>query len=336
VLTSSNASSQQSTSTQRTRKAFSHPFHDGANNEIIFNVLTALRSFNHSVGPEMVSAHYENFAMSRKYALTLWGGLFVLSYVATHQDVGHLATSLMIPYMFWFGLFYFALEAKKSLIKPFQTEFYIRVANQELTSMLSYWNDNMREAILQKQVTAQEQIDYYTVHTDYHSIKSESINRFLAIEQINLKQHIQTRALRLLQSAEQMEVSNQRYLINSIVSEAIAQVDKTLNENLDNIQDSMFDCALIGIKNQRMTYENDPLLPLISQKIQAKISSLSKLTQEEKVKLVQLTNDQLEGLKTLDRQIRDEFLRKVPKIDQSLKAYPQVKKALDNWGRESK
>jgi hypothetical protein len=35
----------------------------------------------------------------------------------------------------------------------------------------------------------------------------------------------------------------------------------------------------------------------------------------------------------LDRQIRDEFLKKIPKVDQSLRQYPSVKKALDNWGK---
>lgn len=336
MFTSVAASSHQDGKSQRTRKAYSHPFHDGDNTDILPSELTLIRSYLRLVGPEAVSAHYENFAMARKYALTMWGGLFVMVYISTHKDFSHLASSLIIPYFFWFGLFYFALEGKKSFIKPFQTEFYLRVARHELTTMISYWNDNMREFIQKRQAIAQEQIDYYTVHTDYHSIKAESINRFLAIEQINLKQHIQTRALKLLQSAEQMEVSNQRYLINSIVNEAISEVDKTLKENLETIQDQMFECALTGIRSQKMAYENDPLLPLISQKIQAKISKLSKLTEEEKVKLVQLSNDQLDSLKTLDRQIRDEFLRKVPKVDQSLKAYPQVKKALDNWGRETK
>jgi hypothetical protein len=32
--------------------------------------------------------------------------------------------------------------------------------------------------------------------------------------------------------------------------------------------------------------------------------------------------------------MRDEYLRKVPKIDNSIKAYPHVKKVLDNWGKD--
>jgi hypothetical protein len=78
-----------------------------------------------------------------------------------------------------------------------------------------------------------------------------------------------------------METANQRYLINSIISDALAEVDRTLKESIDKIQDSMFESALIGIQQQKMTYENDPLLPLIRERIQAKIARLTNLSEEE-------------------------------------------------------
>lgn len=39
-------------------------------------------------------------------------------------------------------------------------------------------------------------------------------------------------------------------------------------------------------------------------------------------------------LKTLDKQLRDEYIKKIPKLDQSIKQYPHVKKTLDNWGKD--
>lgn len=138
-----------------------------------------------------------------------------------------------------------------------------------------------------------------------------------------------------------MEQANQRYLVNNIVNEALAEVDRTLSENLEALQDPMFESALIGLKQRKMTYEKDPLLPMIRDRIQSKISKLNNMTEEEYVlaycrrdKLVQLSNDQLEMLRTLDRQLRDEFLRKIPKLDQSIKQYPHVKHTLDNWGKD--
>ena len=60
----------------------------------------------------------------------------------------------------------------------------------------------------------------------------------------------------------------------------------------------------------------------------------SRVLSPRKNNLVQLTNDQLETLRVLDRQIRDEFLKKQPKIDQTVRQYPAVKKALENWGKD--
>ena len=78
-----------------------------------------------------------------------------------------------------------------------------------------------------------------------------------------------------------MEQANQRYLVNNIVNEALAEVDRTLSENLEALQDPMFESALIGLKQRKMTYEKDPLLPMIRDRIQSKISKLNNMTEEE-------------------------------------------------------
>lgn len=78
-----------------------------------------------------------------------------------------------------------------------------------------------------------------------------------------------------------MEQSNQRALVNNIVNEALSEVDRTLEQNLDALQDPMFESALIGLKKKVMTYENDPLLPMIRSRIQNKISKLNNMSAEE-------------------------------------------------------
>lgn len=314
-------------------RAYAHPFHH-PDSPIVQSGLEMSRDILSAVGPELVSPHYENFSMSRKWALFFWTGIFGISYVANRPDIHHMAASAIIPFVFWTSAFYFFLEGRKSTIKPFLYRFHCNIVQHEINLMMTHWNDNMREYLNEKLDQAREQIEYYSVHEDYHAIKAESVNRFLAIEQVNLRNHIQQRANKLLQTAEQMEVSNQRYLINSIVTEALGEVDRTLKDEINNIQDAMFESALIGIRQQKMTYENDPLLPLIRNRIQGKISKLTKMTEEEKDSLISLTNDQVESLRVLDRQMRDEYLKKVPKLETSVRAYPQVKKALENWGRD--
>lgn len=250
---------------------------------VVITDLDFRRSFFELVGPQTVSPHYENFAMSRKWALTFWGGMGALTAFANLKDFHHFAATAIMPFFLYIWLFYWFLEGRKSIIKPLLFRFHTMINDHEMKLSMAYWNDSMREFLLARMDAAKEQIDYFSVHQDYHSIKAESINRFLAIEQVNLKNHINARAQRILQSAEQMETSNQRSLINSIVSEALAEVNKTLDSSIDSIQDAMFESALIGIKKQQMTYENDPLLPLIKEKIEAKIKKLTALTEEQYV-----------------------------------------------------
>lgn len=315
------------------KKTFVHPFHDPDVAPVVTSSLYLQRGMQEWLGPEIVSPHYENFAMSRKWAIGFWASMISLTIVLDTPDFHLLASNLFIPVAFWIITMYFFLEGRKSLMKPLLFTFHEDIISHEYKLMDSYWNDNMREFLNERISKAREQIEYYDIHEDYYKVKSESINRFLAIEQVNLKNHITQRAEKLLQSAEQMESSNQRSLINNIVNEAISEVDKTLNESIDDIQDGMFESALIGIKRQSMTYEKDPLLPLIKSKIEGKIKKLTSMTEEEKIKLIQLSKDQIESLKSLDRKMKDEFLQQQPKLDNSIKAYPQVQKALNNWGR---
>jgi len=66
----------------------------------------------------------------------------------------------------------------------------------------------------------------------------------------------------------------------------------------------MFESALIGIKRKQMTYENDPILPLVQQTIKESVSKVTSLSAEEQNKLVNLTADQLATLKAADARYR--------------------------------
>lgn len=124
--------------------------------------------------------------------------------------------------------------------------------------------------------------------------------QFLANEQVNLRVNIHNRAQALLQAAQQMETSNRRTVINNIVNETINSVDKTLADNSAFIKEKMFESALIGIRSKKMSYENDPILPLVKQAISANVKKVTALTEEEQTKLITLSGDQLNTLKALD------------------------------------
>jgi hypothetical protein len=123
----------------------------------------------------------------------------------------------------------------------------------------------------------------------------------LANEQVNLKVHIYNRAHSLLQSAQAMETSNQRTVINNIVAETIAAVDKTLADNKQFIKDQMFESALIGIKSKQMNYENDPILPLVKKAIAENVKKVTSLTEAQQLALITLSADQLTTLSNIDK-----------------------------------
>ena len=53
----------------------------------------------------------------------------------------------------------------------------------------------------------------------------------------------------------------------------------------------MFQSALEGIRKGRMEYENDPLLPILSEEIMKRTEAYKGLSAEEESKLLSLTAD---------------------------------------------
>ena len=124
-------------------------------------------------------------------------------------------------------------------------------------------------------------MDYLLLHGDFNKVKAESVNRFQAHEQVNMQNHVNQRAVTLLKSAAALEKTNERNLLNKVVSSAIEQVDKKLLEDADLIDEAMFESAQIGIAKNEMTYEGDPILPLAQQTVKEKVAEFKNLTDEK-------------------------------------------------------
>lgn len=92
------------------------------------------------IGPEQVSPHYENFMMSRKYALTFWGGTFFLVFCVNMTDLHWMARAMLFPWIVSFGYLYFFLEARKSLVKPLLSRFYKRIMMNEVCNLETYYH----------------------------------------------------------------------------------------------------------------------------------------------------------------------------------------------------
>lgn len=73
----------------------------------------------------------------------------------------------------------------------------------------------------------------------------------------------------------------------------------TLNgKEAASIKQQAFDSALIGIKKGSMTYEKDPLMPILLKEIEAMEENSKAMTDEQITKIVQLDADQKKMLMT--------------------------------------
>ena len=82
---------------------------------------------------------------------------------------------------------------------------------------------------------------------------------------------------------------NQTRIINEVMSETFASVDKAYSENKEQIEKEMFSLALEGIARGKMDYAKDPILPYIVKTIQKTVDKFNSISPEEQKKLVTLT-----------------------------------------------
>ena len=80
------------------------------------------------------------------------------------------------------------------------------------------------------------------------------------------------------------------------------------------INTASFEAALKGIASGSMTYEGDPLLPIVQNEIHNRTAAYSNLSAEEESKLMSLTADHRRIIAENDRKAKQEFLQKPPNV----------------------
>jgi len=315
-------------------KGYTHPFNTD-HHPINYSPVKLAELFHDFIGPEQVSPHYENFLVSRKYLMTLIGGLFVLSLGIGTLDVHWIAKSSFLPFMFWMLLQYFYLELRKSLLKPFLMRWYRRVSANEIYNFEVFYHENIELKMRDMIRVAKHQLEFWQLHREFLDIKAESINTFLANEYANLQRHISERALNVLKQAQTFEEMNRTKVLQGIVDEASKEIDRQLQgPQRSEILKQMLDSAILGLSKGYMDYENDPIMPIVQNYIKTNASKYSDLPLEEQRKLVSLTEAQIQSLRDYDRKAKREFLETEPRgLDSALKSHEQARKILSSWGK---
>ena len=91
------------------------------------------------VGPEQVSPHYEHFSFARRHALTFWGGLIALRFIASTEDFFMFAESATGAWSFLFSYVYLYTEGKKYFLMPMLGRFYTKISSMEMQNVETYY-----------------------------------------------------------------------------------------------------------------------------------------------------------------------------------------------------
>ena len=137
-------------------------------------------------------------------------------------------------------------------------------------------------------------MEYVRINKEYDFVKKRALVNFLSNSREGLEHHFHGRAQTMLNSVEMFEKNNLKKLLDTIGQGAIEKLNNSLKDpsTRAEIDQGIFESALAGIRSGVMTYENDPLLPLVTAEIDARTNAFKGLSAEEESKLLQLTDDQ--------------------------------------------
>lgn len=167
------------------------------------------------------------------------------------------------------------------LIRPLQNKWYNAIAENEVDDLKREGTGMLRDFTRDKYEEAKDQLGYLPIHQDFQAIKYESINRFVANEQINLKNHVVNRANNLLKSAKSLEALNKKQILSKIFKKVFAEIEKMQQNPPKSILKASFESALIGVETGKMQYEKDIVIETILKKIKTEISNLKNLTPDQ-------------------------------------------------------
>ena len=101
-------------------------------------------------------------------------------------------------------------------------------------------------------------------------------------------------------------------MIQEILKTALAELETIKNKVPTDVYNASFESALEGIEKGYADYKKDAVLDKIKSKIEERVKKIQNLSPEELKKIIELTKEQFNHLRTLDDNAREEYLSKVP------------------------
>jgi|LauGreDrversion4_2_1035121.scaffolds.fasta_scaffold409304_1 hypothetical protein len=199
---------------------------------------------------------------------------------------------------------------------PRLTWFYDAYCEHEMRQFWVNWSDTIDEASRPFLAVFKEQMDFYLIHKEFVYIKKRSLSNYLEKEKKNLEKHFYERTFTMLKTVENLENSNVKNKIKDIIEDSLKVIVQKVGseEGRKSLHSSGFQSALQGLRTSKMTYENDPLLPLLKNEIQSRLTPLKTLSPDEENKLFALTKEQKLQVADSDHRLKVDYLSKAPDV----------------------
>ena len=195
---------------------------------------------------------------------------------------------------------------------------------------MTNWQDTVEQEGRSFLAVTKEQLDYYLIHKEFVYIKKRSLSVYLENEKKNLEKHFYDRTVDLLKNIERIENSNQKNKIREILEESLKALLTKINDNAfrRSLHNGAFKSALEGLRTSNMSYQGDPLIPLLLEEIKLRSEPLTRLTKEEENRMYALTTEQKRFLAESDNRAKIDYLTKPPEVSSASVKNSEIYKGI--------
>lgn len=218
--------------------------------------------------------------------------------VATNES-RHLLTKFPVPKLTWYYSAFEVAESRQAILSVF---------------------DVLEDRKIEELKPHAEQIDYYNIHKEYLHVKKRALTSFLENERKALNNNFNKRANEILVTVSNFENQNIRKKLSEIAENSLNSVISKINNPNENkeILDASFESALVGLREGKMEYQGDLLLPMYLEELKKNTNDISNLTPQEEDQLFALTSDQRKQVIAMDNRNKAAYLSKKPELAASV------------------
>lgn len=305
--------------TANMKVGYVHPYHTEGS-PIYMSNMYYLKNLFQAVGPEQVSPHYESFSRSRRGLL--FAGLYVAS-INTISRFGGWEHNDWLRAMIWHHEFLLVYYIGYTEIKFFTawpgpkfSAFYNTYSAYEYAQLSNQWADAVETVQNQSLKHTKEQLEFKRIDGEYEFVKKRALINFLTNAKMSSEANFYHRTVAMLNSIQNFEHVNLKTTLQNVAHGSVDKVLAAIEDpaHASTIKRASFEAALDGIRNGRMTYKGDAVLPMIQEEMAHRLQKYANMTTAEEQALMALTDEQKRIIADNDRKIKNEFLQTPPAI----------------------